>query len=195
MKRLIWLPVAGFLLIAGAAVAVAAPSLLTVSPAFTATTDGDVSTASPFRAGGLLEEVLADLVGQDVISQDQADAIVDALEARADEKLAEMEARREEMHQNWELIRGFLEDGVITQAEIDQLPADSPLREVFDSIADDGQVTVDQLRELRPGLGRGLGRGEGRGFGQGFGPGFAPGHGPGFWTDAPDDTDADSDSD
>ena len=51
--------------------------------------------------------------------------------------------------QEWQQIQGFLSDGVITQDEVDQLPADSPFRQVFDSIAKNGQVTLDQLQQLR----------------------------------------------
>ncbi len=44
------------------------------------------------HAGDLVEEVLADLVGQSVITQDQSDAIVAALEAVFEERHAEAEA-------------------------------------------------------------------------------------------------------
>jgi polyhydroxyalkanoate synthesis regulator phasin len=186
MKRLIWIPAAGFLLVAGAAVAAAAPSIADTASAFlNAPSAASVAMDRTFnqvaddpnglKAGrvGMLEEVLADLVSQGVITQEQSDAIVDALGAKAEEYRADMEAQREQMQQHWELIQGFLEDGVITQEEINQLPADSALREAFNSIAEDGQITVDQLRQLRPG----------------FGPGFGPGrghHGPGMWFDDQD---------
>ncbi len=164
MKRLIWLPVAGFLLIAGATVAAAGSQLVTITPA-SAPSAAD-ATAVPeaaaidLRAGDLIDGVLTDLVGQGVISQDQSDAIVAALESAADERRADAEARFEDMRQTWEQVKGFMDDGVITQAEMDTLPADNPLRAAFDSIAENGQVTLDQLRELGPGLG---GPGHGRG--------------------------------
>ena len=72
------------------------------------------------------------------------------------------------MEQRQQQIQGFIADGVITQDEIDQLPADDPLRQAFDSIAQDGQISVDQLHLLGPG-----GRGPGFGHGRGFGPGMA----------------------
>lgn len=155
MKRLIWLPIAGFLLIAGAAVAAAAPSLvdeargqlgLGVQDSGTVAI-GDAELAHPGR--DLLADVLADLVSNNTITQAQSDAITQALADKVDSLKADMEARRA-------LFESFIEDGVITQDEIDQLPADDPLRVAFDSIANDGQVTLDQLR--------------------GFGPGFGPGH-------------------
>ena len=177
MKRLIWLPVAGFLLVAGAAVAVAAPQIQTTAssifnatsttpapdatPAPTDEEDGDDSEGGKttdgkhgFRhaVGDMLDEVLADLVSQGVITQAQADAIVAALEDAADQQRADIEAEMDELMQNMEQIQGFLEDGVITQEEVDQLPADSALRELFNSIAQDGEINLDELSELGPGL-------------------------------------------
>ena len=174
MKRLIWLPVAGFLLIAGAAVAAAAPSLVDQARGLVSSNlqdeGGTITVTSEAHPGqDLLAEVLADLVSNGTITQAQSDAITQGLTDKAEEKRAEMEARMQ-------LMQDIVEDGVITQAEIDQLPADDPLRVAFDSIAQDGQLNIDQLR--------GLG-GPGFGFGFGHGPG---GHrdGPGFWP-APDD--------
>lgn len=173
MKRLIWLPVAGFLLIAGAAVAAAAPSLVDQArsqfdpgvQADSGTMTVDTALARPGR--DLLADVLADLVSSNTITQAQSDAITQALAAKVDEVRADMDARRE-------LFESFTEDGVITQDEIDQLPADDPLRAAFDSIANDGQVTLDQLRGLGPGFGPGHhGRGPG-GFMFGPGPDSEP---------------------
>ena len=89
-----------------------------------------------------------------------------------------------------EQVQGFLEDGVITQEEISQLPEDNPLRQAFDSIAQDGQITLDQLKDLGPGWGFGFMRGGPGGPG---GPGMH-GHGPGFWFQVPDTTDSSSDA-
>lgn len=162
MKRLIWLPVAGFLLVAGAAAAAAAgPTLSAVSTLATDSLSGTATSAtSAFRSGpaDLLDGVLADLVAAGTITQAQSDAIVQALE----DKVA---AERAAIDQQRELIQGFIEDGVITQAEIDQLPADSPMREMWNSIAQDGELRLDQL----PGMGRGFGFGAGHhGPGHGF---------------------------
>ncbi|MEA2677271.1 MAG: hypothetical protein QOJ81_1412 [Chloroflexota bacterium] len=177
MKRLIWLPIAGFLLIAGAAVAAAAPALVDEARGLLdpgAADSGSITvTASTDAHPGqqLLTDVLADLVSNGTITQTQSDAITQALQDRVDQQQAEMEAHRA-------LVEGFIADGVITQDEIDQLPADDPLRVGFDSIANDGQITLDQLRGLGP-------------FGgHGFGPG-GHGHGGGmFWIgDGPDDSD------
>lgn len=190
MRRLIWLPVAGFLLIAGATVAAAAPTIADKASAlFNAAppsagaevTTGTITVVGDqlleHEPGALLEEVLADLVAQNVITQAQSDAIVEALQTRVDERRAEMQAQAEEMRATWEQIQGFLEDDVITQDEINQLPADSPLRQAFDSIAQDGQITLEQLQQLGPGAGFGFGRIEG-------GPGRGH-HGPGMWFEVP----------
>ena len=190
MKKLIWLPVAGFLMIAGAAVAAAAPSLVddargllnpSQADSGTITVDG-VAHAHP--GDDLLIDVLADLVSNGTITQAQSDAITDALQAKVDEQIAEMEARREEMRQTMESLQTFLEDGTITQDEINTLPEDNPLREVFDSIATDGSVTLEQLQNLGPGFGFGFGHAEmGGPSGRGHG-------GPGLWM-APVPNDAD----
>jgi hypothetical protein len=183
MKRLIWLPIAGFLLVAGATVAAAAPAAVDSAKGLlgastnpvtsgTITVNADSDLGHPGQ--DLLEETLADLVSQNVISQAQSDAITSALQTKVDARRAEIEAQREQMRQTREQVRGFLEDGVLTQDEINQLPEDNPLRTAFDSIAENGQVTLEQLRSLGPGFG----------FGHG-GPGMR-GHGPGFWFHGPD---------
>jgi len=168
MKRLIWLPIAGFLLIAGATVAVAAPSLVDSARGLISTggqaaggtiTVSDSTVAHPGQ--DLLAQVLADLVANGTLTQAQSDAVTTGLQDAAEAKRAEMQARME-------LIQGFVEDGVITQDEIDQLPADDPLRVAFDSIANDGQITLDQLRGLGPGIGHGGPMMHGRGPGGGF---------------------------
>lgn len=169
MKRLIWLPIAGFLLIAGAAVAAAAPSLVDQARGVLGTGAQDdsgtvaVGNARLVHPGqDLFAEVLADLVSNGTITQAQSDAITQGLSDKVDALRAEMESRRT-------LIEGIVEDGVITQDEINQLPGDDPLRVAFDSIADDGQITLDQLRGLGPGFGPGH-RGRGPGGFMWFGP-------------------------
>ena len=174
MKRIIWLPLAGFLLIAGATVAAAAPTITPVATSAVNTITGadtDVSQA-PFGRGDLLEQVLADLVEAGTITQGQSDAIIAAL-------TDEVQTRRTAAQEHRELMLGFIADGVITQDEIDQLPADSRLSELWNSIAEDGQVNVEDLRGLGPGIGRG----------RGHGPGMGPGQGP--WFDADDDATTD----
>ena len=167
MRRLIWLPLAGFLLITGATIAAAAPTVTPTANAALADTVSPTPAAAAMGGAhdGLLTQVLTDLVGRNVISQDQSDAITKALQDKAAALQTQAEQRRA-------LLQGFVQDGVITQAEIDQLPADDPLRKAFDSIAQNGQINVDQLRRLGPGFGHGRGHG--------FGPGMR-----GPWSQTP----------
>jgi polyhydroxyalkanoate synthesis regulator phasin len=180
MRRLIWLPVAGFLLIAGAAVATAAPTVLDraqaalqganlTDPASTPAPTDPGATAAPDQRHGplglkgaaqdVLNEVLAKLVADGTITQAQADAITSGIK----DELAQRQATLQELRQQWQetatKLKTFLEDGVITQSEIDTLPADSPLRVAFDSIATDGQITLDQLKGFLPFGGEYLHRG------------------------------------
>jgi hypothetical protein len=195
VKRLIWLPIAGFLLIAGAAVAAAAPGLADSAtallngskPLVNAAASPDPSaTDAPGVIGlstrldgpdSVLTQTLADLVSNGTITQAQSDAIVETLTANLDARRAEMEAQRQEMEALWTQIKGFLSDGVITSDEIAQLPADNPFS-TLSGILDDGQITLEELQSIGP-------------FG-GFpfeGPG-GPGrghHGPGLWFDVQDD--------
>jgi parvulin-like peptidyl-prolyl isomerase len=177
MKRLIWLPIAGFLLIAGATVAMAAPSLLDAAKGTVVGADPSPMPPTTITNGyghpgqDVLATVLADLVTKGTITQAQSDAITQGLQDEITQQQADMQARRT-------LIESMVADGVITQDEINQLPADDPLRVAFDSIAENGQITLDQLRGLGgPGFGHGFPMGQdGRG---------GPMHGPGMW--GPDD--------
>jgi polyhydroxyalkanoate synthesis regulator phasin len=199
MRRLIWLPIAGFLLVAGAAIAAAAAAP-TVTPLAQVNQDAASPAASAAASpstgndqngpGGMpgygfgkgfvtagtdmLDQVLADLVKAGTITQAQSDAITAALKQAVTDQQAQIEQQRQLAQQEWQQIQGFLSDGVITQDEVNQLPADSPFRQVFDSIAKNGQVTLDQLQQLRQ-LGPGFG---GPGMG-GPGMGGPGGHGPG----------------
>lgn len=147
--------VAGGLLVGAAFVASAISSPGTAS----AQEDGD----NPESQGGLfdhvtgfLEEVLDGLVDDGTLDQDQADAVVDAVEDR----ISEVWEKHRELA---DLVHGFLEDGVITTEEAEELPDDHPLLdERFDEAWEDGELTIEDL----PGF---------AGFREGFGPG--PGFG------------------
>lgn len=104
---------------------------------------GDERSGRPFpRVMGFLEEVLNDLVGDDTINQDQADAILEA----AEQKAADV---REELWENHELLQGFLDDGVITEEEASELPDDHFLfDERFDEAWEDGELSAEDLRGL-----------------------------------------------
>ena len=94
----------------------------------------------------VLSEVLSDLVDDETISREQADAILAAIGTKAEELKAQREA-------NKALIEGFLEDDVITSDELAQLPDDHPFNDPDGPFADavsDGELTRDELREARP---------------------------------------------
>jgi polyhydroxyalkanoate synthesis regulator phasin len=135
--------------------------------------------AGPFK--GLFNGLVADadtalktaldkLVANGTITANQETAILDAVKAERQARVADLQAQRKALQAQRDLIRGFLSDGQITQDELNQLPADSPLRQLTSLMAD-GKITVDELRQL----GRGLflpgvlGRGHGF-FGKGPGP-------------------------
>jgi polyhydroxyalkanoate synthesis regulator phasin len=196
MKRLIWLPLAGFLLVAGAAIATAAAAP-SVTPS--AQTNQDAASAAPTAAaspatndqngnpgqppfgfgfghgmvgGGpdVLDQVLSDLVKAGTITQDQSDAITKALQQQITDRQTQAQQDRQKALQEWQQVQGFLQDGVITQDEVNQLPADSPFRQIFNSIAQNGQITLQQLQQLRmfgPGV---MGPGGRPGFGRPGGP-------------------------
>ena len=125
----------------------------TVIPAADATPAPAASTApAPVAKDSLLSDVLDGLVTKGTITGTQKTAILDAL-------ATERTARRTLKQQERQQLKDFLADGVITQDELDQLPADSPIRKLT-GILDDGKITVDELRGVQRGLlgGRGPGR-------------------------------------
>ncbi len=180
MKRLIWLPVAGFLLVAGAAVAAAAPGLADTAQSLLAPNqDEGVGLTVGIERDSLLEDVLANLVSAGTITQAQSDAVTSALTTAAEERRAELEAEREQMQAMWTQIQGFLEDGVISADEIAQLPADNPFTNLSDILAD-GQITQEELQSVGP-FGHFFGGPGGHGRGH---------HGPGELVPAPDTDDS-----
>ena len=166
MRKFLGIPLGVLLIVAGAT------AVLAQSGAGTA-----VLTAAS-GATSVLGGVLADLVDDGTINQQQADAIEDALDQRVTDLRAEAERLREQM-------RAFLEDGALSADELAQLPEDHPLRNL-DQYLEDGQLSQEELQQLR-GFGFGHGHGVG-GFGgpgrvhlRGFGPG-------GPWSDVAPET-------
>lgn len=104
------------------------------------------------RALGFLERVLDELVSEGTIEQDDADAVLTAVEEEIEEFRAE--------HPNWDnprrhLLRkgarigALLDDGGITQEEYDSIPDDSRLRDIdVGDALDDGLITPEELREI-----------------------------------------------
>lgn len=132
-------------LVVGAGFVAAAISSPGVAEAQEDTTEE--SNVRPFhRHGAVLEEVLADLVEAGTIDQAQADAIIAALAEKAQDLRAERQETRE-------LIKGFLEDDVITADELVQLPDDHAFNNpdgIFSEALGDGELTREEIREARP---------------------------------------------
>lgn len=154
MKRLIAATAAAGVLVAGAFVA----STVTTSPA-EAQSAGEPPIESPERQqrpepGTIINDVIDGLVADGTIDAGQADAIKDAFEAKRDEIIEEFgrPGHRERGFKQGAL-RGLMADGVITQAEVDALPEDHPLRTgdspLSELLEDDGQITQDELEAFR----------------------------------------------
>jgi len=143
-NKIITALVAGGLLV-GAGFATSVVSAPGTASAQEETADTAEERKGPFHRGfEFLSEVLDDMVGEGTISQDDADAVLNAVEEKAAEVKAEHEAMRE-------LIKGFLEDGVITEDEAAQLPDDHGIfNKRFDQAWEDGELTSEELRKARP---------------------------------------------
>ncbi len=144
-EKVIAATVAGGLLV-GAGFATAAISNPAVAEA-QETDPTEENDVRPFhRHSAFLEDVLAELVADGTIDQGQADAIVEALTAKAEALKAELEEIRA-------LIEGFLEDGVITADELAQLSDTHPFNDPdgpFAEALEDGQLTLEELQEAKP---------------------------------------------
>ena len=103
--------------------------------------------------------MLDDLVANGTITESQKTAILDGLDRRAHRAPGEAaQAQRQQ-------LKEFLADGVITQEELDQLPADSPLRQLT------GSWTTARSRPTSCAASvaaSGFGGGRGHGFGKLF---------------------------
>ncbi len=144
-SKIIAAAIAGGLLVAAGFVTslVSAPSVASAQEDDTADGSGKGVVQ---RGADFLSEVLSDLVGNGTIDQGQADAITNAVKTKIEDAKAQREANRE-------LIKGFLEDGVITSDELAQLPGDHPFNDPngpFAEAASDGQLTAAEIREAMP---------------------------------------------
>ncbi len=188
LTKTLALPIIGLLLVVGAGAVLATtgvpapsaadtvvPAAATPSPTPTAPTP---PTVKPKATDTVLSDVLDNLVSKGTITESQKTAILDAVQARRDQLAADRKAAAQALREQAQQIRDFLSDGQITQDELDQLPADSPLRQLT-NLMDDGKITTDELRSIGGGILRELGIGRG---GRGGGPfGAHPFAGPGGW--------------
>jgi hypothetical protein len=95
-----------------------------------------------------VEAALQALVADGTLTQDQVDAVLEALQAALQQRPHPV---RRGMRAGWQIAE-MLEDGVIDAAELAELPAGHPLADPEGSAADyldDGQLTEAELAELR----------------------------------------------
>jgi len=150
MKKLIAASAAAGLLVAGAFVA----STVTPSPADAQARDTVTERPARPTPGAIVNDVIDGLVVDGTIDSDQAAAIKDAFETRRDEiveKYGPFPRDRRDAQRG--VLRGLMADGVITQAEVDALPEDHPLRTGRSPLSalleDDGQITQAELQAFR----------------------------------------------
>jgi hypothetical protein len=173
------LPVAGLLVVVGAGAVLAStgssPSTAggaAVVPAAESPSPGASDAPKREFRDDALTSVLDDLVANGTIDATQEQAILDGLQAEREQRIADAKARMEALRAQAAKLKEFLADGEITQDELNQLPADSPLRELT-TLMDDGKITTDELQSIGRGF---LGNGGFRGFGRGPGLGWGFGH-------------------
>ena len=156
MRKILAALAASGVLVAGAFTAV---TITDSGTAFAQEATDESSTEAPVRPhkGEIMDEVLSDLVAGDVISQDQADQIKAAFEAKAEElreQFGDRDKRRGPGFRDG-FRRGFnfgglLEDGVIDADELAELGPDHPLNDPDGPAADylEGGLTTEELREI-----------------------------------------------
>jgi polyhydroxyalkanoate synthesis regulator phasin len=128
--------------------------------------DGDAAGDRPARGGrdAIAPDVLADLVDDGVITQEQADAILDALATRIEELRAERGERGDGRGGfgpgRFGDLRELLDDDVIDADELAELGEDHVLNDPdgpFAEYLDDGELTSEELETVIGEL-RGAGR-------------------------------------
>lgn len=93
-------------------------------------------------------EKLDELVDEEVITSEEADLaerLFDALYSLVEDEIEERRTEQEKLNR-------FLEDDLLTAAELAQLPEDHPLRDTdgpFSKYLQDGQITEAELDEIR----------------------------------------------
>ena len=116
------------------------------NPTATAAPAATAKPAKPARDSALTD-ALDTLVADGTITAAQRQAVIDAVASERKVRFDAFKVKREEAKAQFKQVRTFLEDGVITQQEFDQLPADSHLRKL-DSLMEDGKITTEELKEL-----------------------------------------------
>lgn len=107
---------------------------------------------------GFLERVVDELVVEGTIEEEDAGAVLSAVEEEIQEFREDHPDFRTRRHllRKGARIGALLDDGGITQEEYDSLPEDSRLREIdIGDTLDDGLITPEELRSILKGHRRG----------------------------------------
>lgn len=139
------------------AIIATATAVLVLGGSLVAFAQTSADTDDRGQPGTAIEAVLDDLVADTTLTQEQADAVLEALENRRAEFRAEREQLREQMR---EQVQEFWADGELTQDEIDQLPEWHRWRQASE-LLEDGAITRGEMGQMRSGGG---GAGNGAGF-------------------------------
>lgn len=127
-------------------------AVLVLGGSLVAFAQASADTEDRGQVGTAIEAVLDGLVVDKTLTQDQADAVLEALETRRTEFRAEREQLREQVQEFWA-------DGELTQDEIDQLPEWHRWRQASE-LLEDGAITRGEMGQMRRD-GGGLGNGAG----------------------------------
>lgn len=150
MRKIVTAAIAGALVVGAAFTATAIGG----GPAEAQEEDDTAATGEWVRPqwhpGKLLEEVLDGLVADGTLTEAQATAVIDAVEAKAAEVREEHPLARHPFRLGLRL-GALLDDGVITAEELAELPDGHPLADPDGPAAeylDDGEITADEFRQL-----------------------------------------------
>ena len=123
------------------------------TPAIAVAGEDSADDGAAPRVIGFLQRVLDKLVAEGTIEEQDAEAVLSAVE----DELAELREQRPELgaQPRRHLLRmgarigALLDDGGISQEEYDSLPEDSRLRDIdVGDALDDGLITPEELREI-----------------------------------------------
>ena len=155
MKRFLTALAAAGVLVAGGfvAAAVSTPSAASAQESTEAPIQEGIAERP--EKGAIMDEVFAELVADGVITEEQADQVQAALEAKREElreQFGDRLQRRDHRNRLGGFLHGALADGVVDAAELAQLPEGHPLNDPEGPFAEylaDGQLTEDELSEIR----------------------------------------------